>query len=69
MTLLNWYSYSASTLFNWLGRVFDRSFHAIIKLGFLPDAFFIAVICILFLVWMGMLRKYAAEGKDKGLID
>jgi hypothetical protein len=69
MTLLNWYSFSASSLFHWLGNIFDRSFHAVIKLGWLPDAFYISVISVLFLIWMGMLRKYDMEGKDKGLID
>ncbi len=69
MTLLNWYSFSATSLFNWLGRAFDKSFHAVIKLGWIPDAFFIIVISVLFLIWMGMLRKYDMQGKDKGLID
>jgi hypothetical protein len=69
MTLLNWYDFSASSFFNWLGKVFDRSFHAVIKLGWLPDAFYITVIAALFLIWMGMLRKFDMEGKDKGLID
>jgi hypothetical protein len=69
MTLLNWYSISASPFFNWLGRAFDRSFHAIIKLGFGPDAFYIILVCVLLVIWLGVMRRYDSQAKDKGLID
>ena len=69
MTLLNWYSHSAAPLFNWLGKVFDRSFHLLVKCGFGPDILFVAIIGFLFLTWMYMLRQYEKQGKDKGIID
>lgn len=69
MTLLDWYSVSASPFFTWLGKVFERSFHALVKLNVLPNAFYIILICTLLLVWLGMMRKYDSQAKDKGLID
>ena len=69
MTLLDWYSVSASPFFKWLGKIFDWSFHYLQKLGFLPDAFYIVLICALLLVWLVMMRKYDSQAKDKGLID
>ncbi|MGP8216183.1 MAG: hypothetical protein ACLQQ4_11500 [Bacteroidia bacterium] len=67
--LINWYSYSASPFFNFLGRAFEWSFRILQKLGVGPDVFFISAICILFITWMFMLRHYDSKGKDKGIID
>lgn len=69
MVLLNWYSYSLSTVFNWLGNAFEHCFHVLERIGFGPNVFFIAIIGFLFLTWMYMLRQYEKQGKDKGLID
>jgi hypothetical protein len=69
MVLLNWYSYSLSVLFNWLGNVFEHSFHVLEHIAFVPNVLFIAIIGFLFLSWMYMLRQYDKQGKDKGLID
>lgn len=69
MKLLNWYSYSASGLFGWIGHVSGRSFHLIQRLGIGPNVFYITLLCVLFLVWMGAMRKYDGKAKDKGLID
>lgn len=67
--LLNWYNTSASGFFHWLGRAFEWSFRILQKFGMGPNVFYITVICLLLVIWMFMLRKYAGEGKDKGLID
>ena len=67
--LLSWYSISGSPLWTWVGNIFTRSFHPLIKLGWLPDAFYITVISVLLLIWMGIMRKYDGQAKDKGLID
>lgn len=67
--LLNWYSYSASGLFNWLGRVFERSFHLLEKFNAIPNILFISFVIIMLVVWMFRMRRYDAEAKDKGLID
>ena len=69
MILLNWYSYSLSPFFNWLAKVFERSFRLLVKFGWVPNAIIISTIVLLFFTWMYMLRRYAKEGKDKGLID
>lgn len=67
--LLNWYSFSASGLFNWLGSTFERSFHLLQKFGIGPNVFYVSLICILLVLWMFRMRRYDAESKDKGLID
>jgi len=69
MTLLSWYEISGTPIWTWLGNIFTRSFHFITKFGWLPDAFYIASVCLLLVIWMGMMRKYDSQAKDKGLID
>jgi hypothetical protein len=69
MTLISWYSISGSPLFNWLGRVFIRSFHLLERLGMGPNAFYITLICALLLMWLFIMRQYDMKAKDKGLID
>jgi hypothetical protein len=69
MTLLDWYSFSLSGFFKWLGHEFDRSFHLLQRLGMGPNVFYIALLSVLFLIWMGMMRSYDQKAKDKGLID
>jgi len=67
--LLNWYSYSITGIWNCIGRLCEKSFHAIIKLGFLPNAFFVLTIAFLFVLWMFIMRKLDSQSKDKGLIE
>jgi hypothetical protein len=69
MTLLNWYSFSASKFFNWLGNIFERSFHVIVKFGLGPDIFYVVLVCALLVMWLFIMRRYDAQAKDKGLID
>ena len=69
MVLITWYSFSLTDLFNWIGRICDRSFHLLQRLGFGPDAFYIVVICALLVIWMFMMRKYDMQAKDKGIRD
>ena len=69
MKLLNWYSFSLSYLFEKLGHLFECSFHLIQRIGVIPDVFYIVLLCVLFLIWIGMMRSYDKKAKDKGLID
>ncbi|HTA83030.1 MAG TPA: hypothetical protein VK783_08855 [Bacteroidia bacterium] len=66
---LSWYNFSASWLFNFLGRAFNWSFRILQKLGIGPNVFYITLICVLLLVWLVRMRKYDSQAKDKGLID
>ncbi len=69
MTLLDWYSYSASGFFGKIGSLSERSFHLIQRIGGGPNVFYITLLCVLFLVWMVAMRNYDRKAKDKGLID
>lgn len=67
--LLNWYSHSITGVWNWMGRIFDKSFHLLQKLGIGPNVFYITLLFILFVGWMFVMNKYYKSHKDKGLID
>jgi hypothetical protein len=67
---LNWYNFSASCFFNWLGRAFNWSFRILQKLGIGPNVFYIATVVILLAIWLFIaMPKYDKQAKDKGLID
>lgn len=66
--LLNWYSYSITYFWNWLGKVLTISFHLLQKLGEVPNAFYILLISVLFFYWMFKMNSYYKDHKDKGLI-
>ncbi len=67
--LLNWYSYSITGAWNWLGRMFIKSFHLLEKLRWCPSVFYILLLSVLFVGWMFVMNKYYSSHKDKGLID
>ena len=67
--LLNWYSYSITCIWKFIGRASEWIFnHIIIKLGWLPDVFYILLLAFLFVLWMVLMRKYDGQRADKGLI-
>jgi len=68
MVLLNWYSYSITYLWNFLGKVFIKSFHLLEKLNWIPDWFYIILICFLLALWMVIMRNYYKDHRDKGII-
>lgn len=67
--LLNWYSYSITGIWTFLGKAFMKSFHLLQKLDIVPNAFYIILISVLFVGWMVVMNKYYKNHKDKGLID
>lgn len=67
--LLTWYSYSITGAWNWLGRMFIKSFHILEKLRGCPNWFYIILLSVLFVSWMFVMNNYYSSHKDKGLID
>jgi hypothetical protein len=67
--LLNWYSYSITGAWNWLGRMFIKSFHLLERIHWGLNIFYIVLLSVLFVGWMFNMNNYYKDHKDKGLID
>jgi hypothetical protein len=68
--LLNWYSFSITGAWNWIGKVSMWSFRHILEaFRWAPSIFYITLLSVLFVGWMFNMNKYYKSNKDKGLID